>query len=287
MYFNTRFIHFANRLYFFSVSKTQILSINVAINRFLSSRGLSELFNAFISGPVLHKFDILGWSILPYYVNKFNLQVSTDNITDYKRKLKLVVKNSFSENFLFTLEKLNSLISDWSNKYCSIQYNWDIWGGLDVYLNKLLWNWAKKRHPRRPRTWIYSRYWKFFPTENIWKFFFIDFSVGKCLFLNSHKKYSLNLYCLPYSINIFNSKNYNKLGLLWLRKSSQVLSDLFLILYKKQSGKCFCCKQFFFRFTFKGIKLVKIKPYTNILYKYVLIHTNCLISCSLFKNLLF
>ena len=55
---------------------------------------------------------------------------------------------------------------------------------LDVYLYRLLWKWAKRRHPRRNNTWIYSKYWKVF--GGIWSFYVVNNLNGELTFLNSH-----------------------------------------------------------------------------------------------------
>lgn len=273
-------MHYANDLYIFSSSKQGILQIDTIIRTFLDSKGLFTSFD--YSVPLYSMFDgfcFLGWKFFLSRSQKFLGIISIDNLRNHMRKLKLIIKSSFSEKFFFTLKKLNLLISNWSNVYRCADFSNDIWGHLDVYLYKLLWNWAKRRHPRRPNTWIYSKYWKFSLLKNVWNFYFIDYYLGKCITLNMHKRYNNQLYCLPSSINVFNLKDHNKFGLNWLKNYSNTLSSIYLVLYKFQSGKCFCCGKFFSNRSFHDLKFSKViyGSYNIKLSKYVLIHTYCTI----------
>lgn len=273
----TKFFHCNNKLYFFSSTRKQILETMFATNIFLSKKGLNSASYLPFLHSVSNGVKISGWNFNTSNFNTIYTRISLTNLKNYKRNLKLIIKSSSSNNFFTSLEKLNSLIYNWSTTYCFIECDKDIWGHLDVYVHKLLWSWAKKRHPRRPNTWIYSKYWKFFPLQNIWKFFFIDVGLTKCLFLRSHKTNILNIYCVPHSMNICSLKNYNKLCIVWLRKCSEILDDLFLCLYKKQFGRCFCCNKLFVNIYSKFGKVVIVRPEINNLKKYALIHNYCVI----------
>nr|YP_009538752.1 RoaA [Lepocinclis ovum]AYQ93725.1 RoaA [Lepocinclis ovum] len=277
-----KFLHLKDRIYFFCLNKNYSLIAANAINSFLKSKGVHSSFELSTLTSSIKGFNIYGWYFFMSYSGKFCGSISSDNVRCHKLKLKLVIKNSFSINFFSILKRINSLICDWCNLYSCSDFSTDIFGQLDVYVNKLLWNWAKKRHPRRPNTWVYSKYWRFFSLNNSWNFFFLDNIGGSCLLLNLHSHLIRKIYCIPSSMNIFFIRNYNKLGLVWLRKCSQILQNLYLLLYKFQSGKCFCCGVFFRTLSSRDIKLVKIK-YQR---KYVLLHSFCILVI-LFKNLLY
>lgn len=227
---------------------------------------MSNLF--FLPTDLFTGFDILGWKFTFSRTGKFLALLSSDNVRAHKLKMKIIVKRSH-----LNLNKLNALIYDWSNLYGSADFNRDLFGSLDVYLYKLLWNWAKRRHPRRPHTWIYTRYWKFVSFLNCWSFYLFDYSLGRCLFLNMHSIIKSKFFCVPASLNTFDFRNYNKLGLNWIKKCCKILCGLTLCLYKSQYGRCFCCGKFFTEFGRVNLKFSFIRKNSSV--RFVLIHTVC------------
>ena len=150
--------------------------LNNLVRSFLQLRSVSVSCNISSFSLYFNSFDLLGWNFSFYNFNNFLGQVSLDNIRNHKRKLKSLIKNSFGSNFWVVLASLNNLISNWVSFYGCSDFSFDVQGNLDVYLFKILWNWAKRRHPRRPNTWIYLKYWKYLVIEKRWNFFFMDFS---------------------------------------------------------------------------------------------------------------
>ena len=53
---------------------------------------------------------------------------------------------------------LNSIITGWANYHQSVVSK-DIFSKLDYRLWDMLWIWAKRRHPDKPKTWIANKYW--------------------------------------------------------------------------------------------------------------------------------
>lgn len=271
-----KLFHYESDIYYFSSSKSNILNIGNAIKVFLSSRNVNFFFKEKTSFSLLFtNLNIEGWSFFLSHSGCYKGIVSLDNLNSHKRKLKLILKNSFSESFSSTLILINNTIYNWCLMYACSDYSWDIFAELDIYLYRLLWKWARKRHPRRPNTWIYSKYWKYFPSRNCWNFYFLDLYLGKCVFLYLHKNYNYKTYSIPSSLNVFSFQNYNKLGIIWLKKCSQVLHDLHLSLFKLQSGKCLNCGGFFLNMSLGSIKIVRVNKSFGLIVKYILIHNHC------------
>lgn len=285
--FRVDLIHYVNQLFFFSVSKSKVVIIDYILKLFLISRSYLTSKLLVFPGSLYTGFNLSGWSFFISRSSKFLGTISLDNLRNYKCRLKLVVKSPLLVQPFFKLKKLNSLISDWCLFYGSADIDYDLWGCLDIYLYKLLWSWVKRRHPRRPNTWIYAKYWRFFPSLNIWRFYVLDYSLAKCLFLNVHVGCSTNDYFVPSSMNIFSLKDYNKLGLNWVKKCSQILGGLILFLYKSQSGKCFCCNKFFTNLDSFNIKVFRLRLLSSRVVRYSLLHISCYVYFCLFKNLLF
>lgn len=152
---------------------------------------------------------------------------------------------------------------------------------MDIYIYKLLWKCVKKRHPRRPSTWIYSKYWKYYIGS--WRFFIFDAFLGRFSFLISHSSNQFKIYRLPISFNNFDKLNSLKLNSLWVKKYLISLKGLFKFLWKKQFGKCFFCHKLFNSINLDELKVFSY--YTGpINYNLFLVHRYCILF--LFKNLL-
>ena len=57
------------------------------------------------------------------------------------------------------IKSLNPIITGWTNYHKSACAK-KIFALLDSYVFKNLWEWAKRRHPRKSTKWIKKRYWK-------------------------------------------------------------------------------------------------------------------------------
>ena len=77
---------------------------------------------------------------------------------------------------------------------------------LDIFLYKLLWNSLRRIHPRRPKTWIYNKYWIF--KEGFSHFFIYDVVRFKLVFLNLHSLFDISFYNLGAYFNTLDY--YNK-----------------------------------------------------------------------------
>ena len=142
---------------------------------------------------------------------------------------------------------------------------------------KIFWKLVKKRHPRRPHTWIYSKYWKYI--KGIWTFFLQDPIFNFPLYLYSNFFFYFKLYCLPSSFFPLLFSNELKLGFIWFLKYSFVLIGILKLLWKKQFGKCFFCSIFFEitflefpKVLFLGFSFFKLKVFPEI----VLVHKYCI-----------
>lgn len=270
-------MHFKNNLYFFSASRYDLLRFEKFVDSFLSFRGFSNEVSIMRVDSIPKQLNFEGWELFFSRSGHFYGTISLDNLRSHKRNIKIVLKSSFSENFTSTLTNLNLLIANWSSKYGYADFITDVFSELDVYLYKIIWNWAKRRHPRRPTTWIYSKYWQFSVSRNLWTFFFIDYSSGKILYLAPHRDYILKLYCIPSSMSVFALQNTNKLGLIWLKKYTQTQSSVILFLYKSQSGRCFCCNRLFTNIGFGRTRIIKISKTIRCSYlsDFALIHIYC------------
>jgi RNA-directed DNA polymerase len=220
--------------------------------------------------------NTLGWKFYLNNFGKINCSISLDNIRFHKLKLKIILK-SFStiSSSLFILRLLNIRIINWVNLFSISDDFFCRYVEMDIYTFIIFWKWVKRRHPRRPNTWIYKKYWKFFPFENKWFFFLINPFSGLCLFLKSHFKKTYKIYCLPSSISFYDFFSQNKFSLIWFKRVNEILEGIYNILWKKQFGKCFVCKKFFEYIDLNSIKINKNLFTSNGELAFNLLHLDC------------
>jgi RNA-directed DNA polymerase len=76
------------------------------------------------------------------------------------RRIKLKLKYYFKLNapLSFIIRKLNPIIRGWVNYYRISFESSKVFSKLSGYILMLFWNWAKRNHPRRSKTWIVRNY---------------------------------------------------------------------------------------------------------------------------------
>lgn len=173
------------------------------------------------------------------FKNSFGV-INSNKIQKYKRELKLIVKSSFKVEFLLSL--LNKKITEFRINYsfCDFYNSYALF--FDLYLNKLLWKWARRRHPRRTHSWIYSKYWTLFSGYS--KFFCLQFKVGKFLILKSHKISVDKIFPrFPLTFEVFDLYNVRKFKFLFFTKFKSRFIGFYRILFETQKGFCGFCRQ--------------------------------------------
>jgi len=128
-------------------------------------------------------FDFLGFNIRQYEVGKYRtgkdgrgkplgfktlIKPSKESIGRQKKKLSSVVTGHKSAPQEALISKLNPVIRGWSNNF-RIGVSKDVYSRLDDYLWKILWRWAKRRHPNKSDHWIAKKYWSI-KEDGKWRF---------------------------------------------------------------------------------------------------------------------
>lgn len=245
---------------------------------FLNNKGIFLNETIFNYASFLEGLDFCGWNLFLSKYAKFFVSISRDNIRNYKNTLKSILKLYGNKNLFFTLLLINKEILKWCSIYKVSECFYDVCGEIDLYLYRILWNFLRKRHIRRNRTWVYLKYWKY--CFGRWVFFLVDNRSGRTLFLKSNSSLIKKIYRLPSSLNIFNIYNQNKLNTICFKRINNLIQGVYKILWKKQSGLCICCLRVIDPFNFNTFKLVlKEKNYnlakSNSLYNFSLIHIHC------------
>lgn len=110
-------------------------------------------------------FNFLGFRFQRYYrrngsIKEFAYYPCRDRLDRFLAKLKLYVRRNWNVDVKELIKGLNRRIRGFCN-YFKWSKAYKAFGYLSHRIWEILWQWAKKRHPRRRgRKWIRNRYWK-------------------------------------------------------------------------------------------------------------------------------
>nr|BDA97233.1 group II intron reverse transcriptase/maturase [Cryptomonas borealis] len=119
-------------------------------------------------------FDFLGWTFKRSSNGSLISKISKSAIEFHCRFLRTTIKHKSGVSPEGLIRILNPIIINWCNYHRCCINNYSIWYTIDRYLFRLLFKWCRNRHPRKPKTWIYAKYWKFINNRK-------TFTASKCI----------------------------------------------------------------------------------------------------------
>jgi len=152
-----------------AVSK-QILEQEVKplVEEFLHHRGLRLSQEKTKITHIERGFDFLGQNVRKYN-GKLLIKPSAKSIKMFLEKIRGVIKINKPATAGQLVLKLNPIIKGWANYHCHVVSK-KIFNRVDCAIFKSLWQWARRRHPKKSLHWIGRKY--FHPSnENKWVFF--------------------------------------------------------------------------------------------------------------------
>ena len=263
----------------FSNSLDQLIFLKRILYGFLISRGLRFSLSNIksVSLSLNDSLEILDWQFFSGNLNTIFVKLSISNIKSQKLKLKLLIKNHGNLNVCSLIDILNQTIFDWSKKYSVSDFYLCVSSELDIYLYKILWRWARKRHPRRTNVWVYNKYWRFFLGS--WRFFSLNDLTGNIIFLRSHIISTSFSFRLPLSCNNFDLLNMFKFRKVCTKKFYHLFQGVARLLWYKQNGICFVCKKSFMSVTFNAIKIQRFNLVNKKFSNLIMLHNYCFLGC--------
>ena len=150
------------------------------VRPFLKERGLELSPEKTRITHINDGFEFLGWNFRKYR-GILLIKPSQKAIANIIEKVRSILKmaKAWSQDKLINL--LNPTIRGWTNYHRHVVAT-ETFSKLDHILWKMLWTWAKRRHPKKGRKWVANRYWQ--PTlSRRW-----TFRDSKVLFLFSDSK---------------------------------------------------------------------------------------------------
>ena len=180
------------------------------IIKFLAKRGLtissekSKIINLKEQG-----FTFLGWHIelkkRNFKENKAKsdpyvliIKPEKEKIKNFKRRVKKEFRLSQNRSIEALIRKLNPILKGWANYYRSSYHSQEVFQSIAHYVYQRWWIWARKKHRRRSKRWIYSKYvfttpkrsWRIGASE---KMLLFDMTLAKQIKVKNLKN-NVNLY---------------------------------------------------------------------------------------------
>lgn len=231
-------------------------------------------FNFSVSS-IFEGFYLFGWKFFFNKTDFFLGCISYNNLRYHKlRLIKILSLNCFF-SFFYILKLLNKEILLWTFNFSFSDLFYGVSFKLDFFTYKLIWKLVRKLHPRRPNTWIYNKYWKFY--NNTIKFVLYDFSSSQLLFLITHSVIFFPYRNFPNFLNNYDYSNIKRVNFLSYNSFFGYLYNVYYYLWKRQFGLCVMCFRVFDvskEFNFKIVSL-KNNCFNYRTFSLVLIHKYC------------
>ena len=151
------FVRYADDFIVTAASEEIAKEIAVLVKGFLKERGLELSEEKTQVAHIDDGFDFLGWNFRKYK-GKLLIKPSKKAIDKVTRKISDVIKRAKAWNQENLIDALNPIIVGWSNYHRSV-VSAEVFSNLDNRMWDMLWRWAKRRHPDKPKKWIINKYW--------------------------------------------------------------------------------------------------------------------------------
>jgi RNA-directed DNA polymerase len=138
-------------------SKRQLEQVKLAINAFLTARGLKINEKTSIR-HLSEGFDFLGWSFFKYDTGTLLCKISKKSISKHRKEIKYLTKTTHEPEIL--IPKLNAKIRGWMNYHHCCNGICKVSGSMNKYLYQRLMKWGCRRHSNKTNKWIFNNYWK-------------------------------------------------------------------------------------------------------------------------------
>ncbi len=125
-------------------------------------------------------FDFLGMNVRRYQ-DKLLIKPSRDAIARIRKRLRVEVLALRGTNAQAMVGRLNPIVRGWAAYYRTVVSS-EVFAGLDDYLWRLTYKWARIRHRNKPKGWVIPRYFGRFNKARQDRWVFGDRDSGAYLF---------------------------------------------------------------------------------------------------------
>ena len=126
------------------------------VESFLSERGLELSAEKTQITQIEDGFDFLGQNVRDYG-GTILVKPSQKNVATFLAKVREIIKASGQITAGHLIVRLNPVIRGWANYHRHVSSKRTL-TQVDDAIFRALWQWAKRRHPKKPRRWVKDKY---------------------------------------------------------------------------------------------------------------------------------
>ena len=174
------------------------------------------------------------------YRDKLLIKPSKAALARVKRKLAAEMRRLRGTNASAVLAAINPIVRGWASYYRGVVSK-QAFTDLDDYMWKLTYKWAKRSHPRKPRSWVTSRYFGKFNKDRQHRWVFGDAASGAYM-----PKFAWTRIDRHHAVKGAASPDDPALATYWAqrrRRNKPPLNRSTLRLLQAQHGRCVLCGQ--------------------------------------------
>jgi RNA-directed DNA polymerase len=138
------------------------------VERFFRERGLELSPEKTVITHIEDGFDFLGQNIRKYN-GKLLIKPSLKSIQMLLRKIRNIVKANLQAKAENLIRLLNPIIRGWVQYHRHVVSK-AVFSTIDHFIFKILWRWARRRHPNKSAHWVKDKYFRSHKERN-WIFF--------------------------------------------------------------------------------------------------------------------
>lgn len=139
------------------------------VEAFLAERGLVLSPEKTLITHVSEGFDFLGQNVRRYPNGKLLIKPSRKSVRSFLTKIQGVVKQLWSAPAVTLIARLNPIIRGWTNYHRHVVSK-RVFSRVDYLIFRIIWRWAKARHPKKGMRWIRRKYYMRFGQRDWWFF---------------------------------------------------------------------------------------------------------------------
>ena len=102
-------------------------------------------------------FDFLGQHVRKYNDGKTIIKPSRKNVSSFLAKIRGIIKKNKQARPGHLIAQLNPVIRGWAYYHRHVSSK-QTFTKVDHAIFKVLWQWAKRRHPKKPKKWVKDKY---------------------------------------------------------------------------------------------------------------------------------
>lgn len=135
-----------------------VQEVKPIVEQFLAERGLELSPEKTTITHINNGFDFLGQN-LRKYKGKLLTKPSHKNVKEFLNQVRILIKGNAQATAGNLIAQLNPIIRGWANFHCHVASK-STFVKVDHAIFQALWQWAKRRHPKKAKKWIKDKYFQ-------------------------------------------------------------------------------------------------------------------------------